>query len=186
MTYSKMETVDTYGSGNIQQDKSVVKREEVVDIEGCSDYVQSEELKKLALYFFKEKGMTARESYNHASSFLNIKKNIEGKDIVNVEVQFFSVLWRDSESDHDSPKFYLRYFDGNYREESCIKLTILGQELYISEVNKALEDFILKNMIPKRLLNDNSKVLKVKLVEDQSTMEKCKHADAQIIVMGKR
>lgn len=37
-------------------------------------YDQSEKLKELALHFFKEKGMTARESYNHAFSFLNIKK----------------------------------------------------------------------------------------------------------------
>lgn len=32
MTYNKMETVDTYGSGCIQQDKSVAKREKIADV----------------------------------------------------------------------------------------------------------------------------------------------------------
>lgn len=55
-------------------------------------YDQSEKLKELALHFFKEKGMTARESYNHAFSYLKcLAESWRGK--VSEEVYEALINW---------------------------------------------------------------------------------------------
>lgn len=49
---------------------------------------QDLELKELALHFFKMGGLSAEEAYEHALSFLNIKKYKDGKDIVELTVKY--------------------------------------------------------------------------------------------------
>lgn len=47
-----------------------------------SDNKVCEELKGLALHFFMNHDMVARDAYAHALSFLSIKKNSKGEDIL--------------------------------------------------------------------------------------------------------
>lgn len=44
--------------------------------------VQDIELKELALHFFKQGSLTPEEAYEKAYSFLKIKKNCEGRDLM--------------------------------------------------------------------------------------------------------
>lgn len=44
--------------------------------------IQDIELKELALHFFKQGSLTPEESYEKAYSFLKIKKNCEGRDLL--------------------------------------------------------------------------------------------------------
>ena len=46
------------------------------------------ELKDLALFFFKREDISPEKAYTKALSFLNIKKNSEGRDIVGKEVYY--------------------------------------------------------------------------------------------------
>jgi hypothetical protein len=51
--------------------------------------VQDLELKELALHFFKQGSFTPEEAYEKAYSFLKIKRNCEGKDLMDtVEVGY--------------------------------------------------------------------------------------------------
>lgn len=51
--------------------------------------VQDLELKELALHFFKQGSFTSEEAYEKAYSFLKIKRNCEGKDLMDtVEVGY--------------------------------------------------------------------------------------------------
>lgn len=135
--------------------------------------MKSTELRDLALFFFKQGGCTAKEAYDHAHSFLSISKNKYGEDIVDVFVNYESVIEYAPEASHGVMKYFLYYVDAETGSTSAV-ITILGDYVSADKADKALNEYILKNMIPKRLTEDNGKALKIKLVRKAGVKELCK------------
>lgn len=136
--------------------------------------MKSTELQDLALFFFKQGGCTAKEAYDHAHSFLSISKNKYGEDIVDVFVNYESVRDSAPEASHGARKYFLYYVDAETGSTSAAVITILGDYVTADKADKALNEYILKNMIPKRLTEDNGKALKIKLVRKVGVKEFCK------------
>lgn len=135
--------------------------------------MESAELRDLALFFFKQGGCTAKEAYDHAHSFLSISRNKYGEDIVDVVVNYESVIEYAPESSHEVIKHYLYYVDAEAGSVSAV-ITILGDYASSDKADKAVNEYILKSMIPERLTGDNGKALKIKLVRDANVKELCK------------
>lgn len=131
------------------------------------------ELRDLALFFFKQGGCTAKEAYDHAHSFLSISKNKYGEDIVDVFVNYESVIEYAPEASHGVLKYFLYYVDAETGSTSAV-ITILGDYVTSDKADKAVNEYILKNMIPKRLTEDSGKVLKIKMVRDAGVKGFCK------------
>ena len=135
--------------------------------------MKSTELRDLALLFFKQGGCTAKEAYDHAHSFLSISKNKYGEDIVDVFVNYESVIEYAPEASHGVMKYFLYYVDAETGSTSAV-ITILGDYVTADKADKAINEYILKNMIPKRLTEDNGKALKIKLVRKAGVKGLCK------------
>lgn len=135
--------------------------------------MKSAELRDLALFFFKQGGCTAKEAYDHAHSFLSISRNKYGEDIVDVFVNYESVIEYTPEASHGVIKYFLYYVDAETGSTSAV-VTVLGDYVSAEKAGKAVNDYILKNKIPKRLTEDDGKSLKIKLVRDANVKELCK------------
>ncbi len=134
--------------------------------------VRSSELRELALYFFKQGDYTAKEAYDHAHSFLSISKNKYGEDIVDVFVKCESVTDYSPELLSKTYKYYLAYEDA-VTGFKFVVLTILGKYLSTERIEWEVNNYIMKNMIPKSLSEDANKVCRVKLVYDPDVKSRC-------------
>lgn len=134
---------------------------------------RSTELKDLALFFFKQGGCTANEAYDHAHSFLSISKNKYGQDIIDVVVKYDLVIEHAPESSNGAAKYFLYYVDEETGGKPAV-ITLIGDYVTSEKAINAVNDFILENMIPEKLTQDGSKVLKVRLVQDSDVRQLCK------------
>ena len=137
-----------------------------------SELDRSVELKDLALFFFKQGDCTAKEAYDHAHSFLSISRNRYGQDIVDVIVKYDLVIEHAPESQNGTAKYFLYYVDAEKGGKPAV-VSLLGDFVTPEKASNAVNDFILKNMIPKNLTQDSSKVLKVRLVRDSDVKKLC-------------
>lgn len=96
---------------------------------------QDLELKELALHFFKMGGVSAEAAYEIALSFLSIKRDKDGKDIVELTVKYNT----------DSIDGYICWtlmFEGNSHN-----IRMIGNfDIHTKDVD-ALEDYIEKNIL---------------------------------------
>lgn len=154
--------------------------------EGGLDTVQSEELRELALFFFKMGGITAEESYEHALSFMNISKNSKGKDIVEVTVRYYVVVEHVMESLNRKVKYFMVYPTENqkvYNDSNKALLSIVGEVLTPEVVSKEFDKFIFNTLLPKNLTQNNDIVIKLKLVQDLEVKDLCKGAKVFEVVL---
>lgn len=149
------------------------------DFGGDLDTVQSEELRELALFFFKMGGITAEESYEHALSFMNISKNSKGKDIVEVTVRYYVVIESIMESLSKKVKYFMVYSTENLEDNNDSKkalLCIVSERLTPEIVGKEFNKFIFNTLLPKNLTQNKGIVIKLKLVQDLEVKDLCKGA----------
>lgn len=113
------------------------------------------ELKELALFFFKRDEISPEQAYNKALSFLNIKKNSDGKDIIDKDVYYnFSniggeMCWT----------FII--------EDEKSNIRVVGDYSDIGLESKAICDYIDKKLLSK--INVEREVLgKVSWIKDES------------------
>lgn len=147
--------------------------------EGGLDTEQSDELRELALFFFKKGGITAEESYEHALSFMNISKNSKGKDIVEVTVRYYAVIESIMESLSKKVKYFAVYSTENLEAINDSKkalLCIVSERLTPEIVGKEFDKFIFNTLLPKNLTQNNDIVIKLKLVQDLEVKDLCKGA----------
>ena len=147
--------------------------------EGDLDTEQSDELRELALFFFKMGGITAEESYEHALSFMNISKNSKGKDIVEVTVKYYVVIESIMESLSKKVKYFMVYSTENLETVNDSKkalLSIISERLTPDLVGREFNKFIFNTLLPKNLTQSEDKVIKLKLVQDIEVKDLCKGA----------
>lgn len=156
------------------------------DFGGGLDTEQSEELRELALFFFKKGGITAKESYEHALSFMNISKNSKGKDIVEVTVRYYVVVEHVMESLNRKVKYFMVYPTESqkvYNNSNKAVLSIVGEVLTPEIVGKEFDKFIFNTLLPKNLTQNNDIVIKLKLVQDLEVKDLCKGAKVFEVVL---
>lgn len=140
----------------------------------------STELRELALLFFKRGGYTAEEAYALALSFLTISKNKFGKDIVEVVVKYTTSVDSEPESPRGAVKYFLKYWGENSnldQSDTTAVLTILSKNNYaiedFSRIETEVNNYILKNLVPESLKEDDSKVVKIVMARDPSVKDSC-------------
>ena len=99
--------------------------------------VQDLELKELALHFFKQGSFTSEEAYEKAYSFLKIKRNCEGKDLMDtVEVCYRKLKIGDN-------AYYTLQINGGLHS---VRLLFKNVSANMVSEQKALIGYVLKEL----------------------------------------
>ena len=99
--------------------------------------VQDLEQKDLALYFFKQGSLTPDEAYEKAYSFLKIKRNCEGKDLMDtVEVGYRKIKIEDD-------VYYTLQINGGLHS---VRLLFKNVSANMVSEQKALIGYVLKEL----------------------------------------
>ena len=113
------------------------------------------ELKDLALFFFKREDISPEKAYTKALSFLNIKKNSEGRDIVGKEVYY-------NFSNIEGKIYWAFIIEG---EKSTVR--VIGDYSNLGLESKTICDYIDNKLISK--INKEKEVLgEVSWIKDES------------------
>ena len=113
------------------------------------------ELKDLALFFFKREDISPEKAYTKALSFLNIKKNYEGRDIVGKEVYY-------NFSNIEGKIYWAFIIEG---EKSTVR--VIGDYSNLGLESKTICDYIDNKLISK--INKEKEVLgEVSWIKDES------------------
>ena len=113
------------------------------------------ELKDLALFFFKREDISPEKAYTKALSFLNIKKNYEGRDIVGKEVKY-------NFSNIEGKIYWAFIIEG---EKSTVR--VIGDYSNLGLESKTICDYIDNKLISK--INKEKEVLgEVSWIKDES------------------
>lgn len=121
--------------------------------------VQDLEQKDLALYFFKQGSLTPDEAYEKAYSFLKIKRNCEGKDLMDtIEVGYRKIKIEDD-------VYYTLQINGGLHS---VRLLFKNVSANMVSEQKALIGYILKELEASG--NDGKAVGSIKLVHSESML----------------
>lgn len=121
--------------------------------------VQDLELKELALHFFKKGSLTPEEAYEKAYSFLKIKKNCDGKDLMDtVEVGYRKLKIRDD-------VYYTLQINGVLHS---VRLLFRSVSANMVSEERALIGYVLKELEASG--NDGKAVGGVKLVHNEKLL----------------
>ena len=113
------------------------------------------ELKDLALFFFKREDISPEKAYTKALSFLNIKKNYEGRDIVGKEVKY-------NFSNIEGKIYWAFIIEG---EKSTVR--VIGDYSNLGLESKTICDYIDNKLISK--INKEKEVLgEISWIKDES------------------
>lgn len=118
--------------------------------------VQDMELKELALHFFKQGSFTSEEAYEKAYSFLKIKKNCDGKDLMDtVEVGYRKLKIGDD-------AYYTLQINGVLHS---VRLISKNNSVNMVSEERALIGYVLKELEASG--NDGKAVGSIKLVYNE-------------------
>lgn len=121
--------------------------------------VQDIELKELALHFFKQGSLTPEEAYEKAYSFLKIKKNCEGRDLMDtIEVDCRKLKIRDD-------VFYTLQINGVLHS---VRLLFRSVNANMVSEERALIGYVLKELEASG--NDGKAVGSIKLVYSEKLL----------------
>lgn len=121
--------------------------------------VQDIELKELALHFFKQGSFTPEEAYEKAYSFLKIKKNCEGRDLMDtIEVCYRKLKIRDD-------VYYTLQINGVLHS---VKLIFRSVSANMVSEERALIGYVLKELEASG--NDGKAVGSIKLVYSEKLL----------------
>ena len=113
------------------------------------------ELKDLALFFFKRDDISPEKAYTKALSFLDIKKNSDGRDIVGKEVYY-------NFSNIEGKLYWAFIIEG---EKSTIR--VIGDYSNLGLDSKTIREYIDNKLISK--INGEKEVLgEVSWIKDES------------------
>ena len=128
------------------------------DFEG-NTRVQDLELKELALHFFKQGSFTPEEAYEKAYSFLKIKKNCDGKDLMDtVEVGYRKIKIEDD-------VYYTLQINGGLHS---VRLISKNNSVNMVSEERALIGYVLKELEASG--NDGKAVGSIKLVYNEKLL----------------
>lgn len=121
--------------------------------------VQDLELKELALHFFKKDSLTPDEAYEKAYSFLKIKRNCEGKDLMDiVEVGYRKIKIEDD-------VYYTLQINGGLHS---VRLISKNNSVNMVSEERALIGYVLKELEASG--NDGKAVGSIKLVYSEELL----------------
>lgn len=121
--------------------------------------VQDLELKELALHFFKKDSLTPDEAYEKAYSFLKIKRNCEGKDLMDtIEVGYRKIKIEDD-------VYYTLQINGGLHS---VRLLFKNVSANMFSEERALIGYVLKELEDRG--NDGKAVGSIKLVYNEKLL----------------
>lgn len=121
--------------------------------------VQDIELKELALHFFKQGSFTPEEAYEKAYSFLKIKKNCDGKDLMDtVEVGYRKIKIEDD-------VYYTLQINGGLHS---VRLISKNNSVNMVSEERALIGYVLKELEASG--NDGKAVGSIKLAYSEELL----------------
>lgn len=121
--------------------------------------VQDLELKELALHFFKKDSLTPDEAYEKAYSFLKIKRNCEGKDLLDtIEVGYRKIKIEDD-------VYYTLQINGGLHS---VRLISKNNSVNMVSEERALIGYVLKELEASG--NDGKAVGSIKLAYSEELL----------------